>query len=143
MLFIIFFNTINHYISKIHKIKYISLSFQLYFDFSKIFTIITKFKIKIIENQKIVEQKIKRRIEWDHVWVSRREKVAFFEEKIVKPSEWYLARKSRVAWVEKSLVPPIVEGRDSQLQKPIQLFHECLGRATFIGAEPAPLMHRS
>lgn len=105
---------------------------------------ITKFKIKIIENQKIVEQKIKQTMEWDHVGYSRWEKVASFEEKIVKPSEpWYLARKSRVAWVEKGLVPPIVEGRDSQLQKPIQLFHECLGRATFIGAEPAPLMHRS
>lgn len=91
-----------------------------------------------------MEQKIKRRMEWDHVGYSRREKVPSFEEKIVKPSEpWYLARKSRVAWVEKGLVPPIVEGRDSQLQKPIQLFHECLGRAAFIGAEPAPLMHRS
>lgn len=33
----------------------------------------------------------------------------------------------------KSLVPLIVEGRDSQLQKPIQLFHECPGRAAFIG----------
>lgn len=91
-----------------------------------------------------MEQKIKQKMEWNHVGYSRWEKVASFEEKIVKPSEpWYLARKSRMAWVEKGLVPPIVEGRDSQLQKPIQLFHECLGRATFIGAEPAPLMHRS
>lgn len=59
---------------------------------------ITKHEIKIIENQKIMEQKIKRRMEWDHVGYSRREKVPSFEEKIVKPSEpWYLARKSRVA----------------------------------------------
>lgn len=74
------------------------IAFSILFRLFKKFAMITKLEIKIIENQKIMEQKIKRRMEWDHVGYSRREKVPSFEEKIVKPSEpWYLARKSRVA----------------------------------------------
>ena len=63
---LIFFNTINYYISKIHEIYLIVFSIL----FQK-FLMIAKFKIKIIENQKIVEQKIKQTMEWDHVGYSR------------------------------------------------------------------------